>query len=79
MASAGWKIPSGALAQRWQSPAVSSALTGATGNRIVPVQGALPIFANGRCIGAAGGSGAKSDEDEAVVRAGIEAVGLSAA
>jgi uncharacterized protein GlcG (DUF336 family) len=77
MASAGWKIPSGALAQRWQSPATSSALTSATGNRIVPVQGGVPIFSNGRCIGAVAASGAKSEEDEEVARAGVAAVGLA--
>jgi glc operon protein GlcG len=44
----------------------------------IPGQGALPVFRNGVLVGAAGGSGAASQEDEDAVRAGIEAAGLTA-
>jgi uncharacterized protein GlcG (DUF336 family) len=43
----------------------------------VPVQGAVPVWDGGRCLGAVGVSGARSDEDEAAARAGIRAAGLS--
>jgi glc operon protein GlcG len=41
---------------------------------ITPVQGGLPIVAEGVCIGAVGVSGVASHEDEQIGRAGIDAV-----
>jgi glc operon protein GlcG len=40
----------------------------------VPVQGGLPIFYKGECVGAIGVSGAKSDQDEQVAQAGLAGI-----
>jgi glc operon protein GlcG len=39
----------------------------------IMLQGALPIMYEGACVGAIGVSGAKSDQDEQVARAGLAA------
>jgi uncharacterized protein GlcG (DUF336 family) len=39
-------------------------------------EGGLPIFADGKCIGAIGVSGGKSSEDAQVGKAGVEALKL---
>lgn len=41
---------------------------------VLPVQGGLPIFAQGECIGGIGVSGVQSHEDEQIAQAGIDAV-----
>ena len=41
---------------------------------ILPVQGGLPILADGRCVGAVGVSGVQSHEDEQIAQAGIDAL-----
>ena len=41
---------------------------------VLPVQGGLPIFAEGCCVGAIGASGVQSHEDEQIVQAGIDAL-----
>jgi uncharacterized protein GlcG (DUF336 family) len=41
---------------------------------MVPAQGALPIIRNGELIGAIGGSGGTSEQDEDCARAGLEAL-----
>lgn len=41
--------------------------------RFLAGQGALPILEDGGCVGAVGVSGAKSDEDEAIAQACIDA------
>jgi uncharacterized protein GlcG (DUF336 family) len=76
--AAAWKVPSVDLANRFQSnAAASSGMVGISGLRIVPVQGALPIWDGGRCVGAIGASGARSDQDEEAARAGLKAAGFS--
>ena len=40
------------------------------------VPGGLPIMVDGRCVGAVGVSGVKSNEDAQIARAGMAAVGL---
>ncbi|HEX5227733.1 MAG TPA: heme-binding protein [Bryobacteraceae bacterium] len=40
----------------------------------LPVQGGLPIFYEGECVGGVGVSGVKSPEDEQVARAGLAAL-----
>jgi glc operon protein GlcG len=40
------------------------------------LEGGVPIFASGHCIGAVGVSGVKSSEDAQIARAGIAALGL---
>ncbi len=41
---------------------------------ILPVQGGVPIVADGTCVGAVGVSGVHSHEDEQIARAGIDAI-----
>ncbi len=75
-ASAAWLRPSGELTDNAQAP-VSRGLMAMLGGRMIPGQGALPVFKDGEMVGAVGGSGGASQEDEDVARAGIEAAGLS--
>ena len=42
--------------------------------QVTPVQGGLPIMADGVCVGAVGISGVQSHEDEQVAAAGIKAL-----
>jgi uncharacterized protein GlcG (DUF336 family) len=79
LGSAAWKLPSAELNARFgSSPASAAGIVGISGNRLTPVQGALPIWDGARCVGAIGVSGARSDEDEAAARAGLQAAGFSA-
>jgi uncharacterized protein GlcG (DUF336 family) len=41
---------------------------------ILPVQGGMPIMADGACLGAVGVSGVQSHEDEQIAQAGIDAL-----
>ncbi len=41
---------------------------------ILPVQGGVPIVADGTCVGAVGVSGVASHEDEQIAQAGIDAL-----
>ena len=41
---------------------------------ILPVQGGVPIVADGTCIGAVGVSGVQSQQDEQIAQAGIDAL-----
>jgi uncharacterized protein GlcG (DUF336 family) len=78
LGSAAWKLPSVELNSRFQTNAASAAgMVAISGNRIAPIQGALPIWDGNRCVGAIGASGARSDEDEAAARAGLNAAGFS--
>ena len=43
--------------------------------QVTPVQGGLPIMAEGVCVGAVGISGVQSHEDEQVAQAGVAALG----
>ena len=72
-----WKMPSAELNKRFATPGAGSGMVGISGQRIVPVQGALPIWSDGRCVGAIGVSGARSDEDEEAARSAIQAVGFA--
>ena len=72
-----WKMPSADLGQRFTTPGAASGMVGISGQRIVPVQGALPIWSDGRCVGSIGVSGARSDQDEEAARTAIKAAGLS--
>ena len=67
---------SGELTDNAQSP-VSRGLMAMLDGRMIPGQGALPVYRNGEIVGAVGGSGGASQQDEDVARAGIEAIGLS--
>jgi uncharacterized protein GlcG (DUF336 family) len=41
---------------------------------ILPVQGGLPIVADGTCVGGVGVSGVQSHQDEQIAQAGIDAL-----
>ena len=41
---------------------------------VLPIQGGLPIMADGECAGAVGISGVQSHEDEQIAQAGIDAL-----
>lgn len=41
---------------------------------ILPVQGGMPILVEGACIGGVGVSGVKSEQDEQIAQAGIDAL-----
>ncbi len=75
--AAAWKLPSAELGKRFTTPTAAAGMVAISGQRIVPHQGALPIWSDGRCIGAIGVSGARSDQDEDAARAGINAAGFS--
>jgi glc operon protein GlcG len=72
-----WKMPSAELGKRFTTPAAASGMVGISAQRLVPHQGALPIWSDGRCIGSIGCSGARSDEDEDAARTAIGAAGFS--
>lgn len=72
-----WKLPSADLGQRFTTPGAASGMVGISGQRIVPVQGALPIWSDGRCVGSIGVSGARSDQDEEAARNAIKAAGFA--
>jgi uncharacterized protein GlcG (DUF336 family) len=67
---------SGELTENAMAP-VFRGLMAMEGGHMIPGQGALPVFKNGELVGAVGGSGGTSQEDEDAARAGIQAVGLS--
>ena len=67
---------SGALANMAQNvPAIINAIASRLqGQRFVPVQGAVALRDASGVVGAIGVSGATSEEDEAIARAGAEAI-----
>lgn len=75
--AAAWKLPSAELGKRFTTPGAAGGMVGISRGRLVPHQGALPIWSNGQCIGAIGVSGARSDQDEEAARAGILAAGFA--
>ena len=65
------------LAKRLKDlPSFLGALSDMSGGKVVPVAGGVLIMDGATIIGAAGASGATSEEDEACVIAGIQAAGL---
>ena len=56
-----------------ESP-VMQAIIGSQGGRIIPAQGAIPIYQGGDLVGAIGGSGGTAQQDEDCVRKGLEAL-----
>jgi uncharacterized protein GlcG (DUF336 family) len=77
-AAAAWKMPSLDLNTRFQANAASAAgMVAMSGNRVAPIQGALPVWSGDRCVGSIGASGARSDEDEDAARAGLTAAGFT--
>ena len=77
VASATWGQSSADMAERANTP-IFQGFMALQGGRFMPSQGALPIYKDGELVGAAGASGGSAQEDEDVVKAGIEGAGLSA-
>jgi glc operon protein GlcG len=73
--AAAWRMPSAEVEKRGLDRAAffGSVATASRGTAVIG-RGALPIVIDGRVVGAAGASGGTSEEDEEVVRAGIDAV-----
>jgi glc operon protein GlcG len=66
--------PSAFLANISQNvPALGNAIAARLGPRFVPLQGAVPLSTGGAIAGAVGVSGATSEEDEQIAKAGAEA------
>jgi len=76
VASASFERASGELTDNAQAP-IFRAFMAMEGGHMIPGQGALAIFRNGEIVGAVGGSGGTSQEDEDCARAGISAGGFS--
>jgi uncharacterized protein GlcG (DUF336 family) len=76
--AAAYGAPSAAQGEKMRDlPVFSTAVTVATGGRFTPQIGGLPIVIDGAPAGAMGASGASGQEDEAVVRAGLESAGVA--
>ena len=71
MPSAGQKAKMDAL------PNFSTALATMTGGRFTPQPGAVPVYADGRLVGALGASGGTGQQDEDVCAAAVTASGYS--
>ena len=50
--SVAWKLPSAELGKRFTTPGAASGMVGISSHRLVPHQGALPIWSDGRCAAA---------------------------
>jgi uncharacterized protein GlcG (DUF336 family) len=72
-ASACFGVPSADLTDRAMTPVFRAVMEVEKGE-FVPGQGALPIMKNGELIGAIGGSGGTSQQDEDAARAGVQAL-----
>ncbi len=72
-ASANFGVPSADLNARANSPVMQAFMLSVRGD-MVPAQGAMPVLRNGSVLGAIGVSGAKSDEDEEIAKAGVAAL-----
>lgn len=73
MVSGAFGAPSSAFAERAGSPIFQS-LNQMNQGRMIFHQGALPITKDGEVIGAVGVSGATSEQDEEVAKAGVAAI-----
>ncbi len=73
--AAAYRAPSAAQGDKAKDlVAFAAAISAATHGRYTPQIGGLPLVIDGEGAGAMGASGATGQEDEAVVRAAIEAV-----
>ena len=73
VASAAFGRSSKDMAENANSPVLRGLMAMEQG-RMIPGQGALPVFKDGELVGAVGGSGGTAQEDEDAARAGIESV-----
>jgi glc operon protein GlcG len=73
--AAAYRSPSAAQGDKAKDLiAFAGAISVATHGRYTPQIGGLPIVVDGETVGAMGASGALGEQDEAVVRAALEAV-----
>jgi glc operon protein GlcG len=72
-AAVAFGVPSGELTERANNPVMRALMLMEEG-QIIPQQGAVPIKRGSELLGAIGVSGARSEEDEQVARAGIDAL-----
>ena len=70
-ASAGFGRPSGTL--QADSPLIQAVIA-SLGGRMLPAQGAVPVYKGGEMVGAIGGSGATAQQDEDCAQAGANAL-----
>lgn len=56
------------------SPVLSLGLSLATGLKLTPIRGGLPLFVDEQCVGAIGVSAGSEDEDVQVAQAGVDAL-----
>ena len=73
-AFAAFMQPSGKLAENGPNP-IHQGLMSMLGGRMIPGQGALPVFYEEEIIGAVGVSGGTPQEDEEIALAGIKYAG----
>lgn len=77
VAAASFKRETRLMAERWQEMnAFYQSALHASSTNFMPATGAVPIFKDGRVIGAIGCGGASPDEDHACALAGAGAVSL---
>jgi uncharacterized protein GlcG (DUF336 family) len=69
-ASVAFGVASGELTERANNPVMRALMLMEEG-QIIPQQGAVPIKRGNELLGAIGVSGAKSEEDEEIARAGV--------
>ena len=72
-----WGMRSGDFMESTQPGGVDWGFN-ATDQRIVVYAGGVPLYADGRLVGAAGASGGTAEEDEACVTAAVHAAGFDA-
>jgi len=72
-AAATFGRPSGELTANADSPVFRSVVM-MQGGRLIPAQGAVPLFSDGLVIGGIGVSGAASTEDEEIAKVGAAAM-----
>ncbi len=70
-ASAGFGRASGTL--QADSPVIQAVIA-SMGGRMLPAQGAVPVYKNGELVGSIGGSGATAQQDEECAQAGLAAL-----
>ena len=73
VASAAYGVPTRELHGRADGPVMRS-LVEYTGGYMTPQQGGLPILRGAVLLGGIGVSGAKSEEDEVIAQAGVDAL-----
>jgi glc operon protein GlcG len=72
-ASVAFGAPSAELTERADNPVMRALMLMEEG-QIIPQQGAVPIKRGSELLGAIGVSGARSEEDEEIARAGVSAL-----